>query len=61
MTSDASKMLLVGDNPFHGISHLSQERARSRNGNGGSPIDNARVVLASLENGADGASGPVEH
>ena len=22
------KMILIGDNPFHGISHLSQERAR---------------------------------
>ena len=24
------KVLLVGDNPFHGISHLSQERSRVR-------------------------------
>lgn len=48
--------LLVGDNPFHGISHLSQERARLR------PTPNAKdtadyaanLVKLSLENGADG-------
>lgn len=48
--------LLVGDNPFHGISHLSQERARLR------PTENAKdtaayatnLVRLSLENGADG-------
>jgi hypothetical protein len=48
--------LLVGDNPFHGISHLSQERARSR------PTEKAKdttqyaadLVRLSLENGADG-------
>jgi len=48
------KLLLVGDNPFQGISHLSQERARSR---GVSPADQAaNVVLTSLKNGADGFS-----
>jgi hypothetical protein len=48
--------LLVGDNPFHGISHLSQERARAR------PTEKATdttqyaadLVRSSLENGADG-------
>ena len=47
-------MLLVGDNPFHGISHLSDERARAR----GDEISHAEyaagLVLTSLENGADG-------
>lgn len=47
-------MLLVGDNPFHGISHLSQERARAR----GDEIDRteyaANLVMISLENGASG-------
>lgn len=47
--------LLVGDNPFHGISHLSQERARQR------PTEQAdlssyaaNLVKLSLENGAGG-------
>jgi hypothetical protein len=48
--------LLVGDNPFHGISHLSQERARSR------PTEKVTdttqyasdLLRLSLENGANG-------
>ena len=32
MINSTQKLLLVGDNPFHGISHLSQEQARSRTG-----------------------------
>ena len=54
MNNEASRVFLVGDNPFHGISHLSQERARSRSGAGDSPADKADVVLTSLRNGADG-------
>ena len=54
MNNHTSKLLLVGDNPFHGISHLSQERARSRVGAGDSPSGKANVVLASLSSGADG-------
>jgi hypothetical protein len=54
MTNERKKLLLVGDNPFHGISHLSQERARAR----GNDIDNteyaAKLVITSLENGASG-------
>jgi len=51
------KLLLVGDNPFQGISHLSQERARSRGETIVSPADKAaNVILASLKNGADGFS-----
>jgi len=51
------KLLLVGDNPFQGISHLSQERARSRSETIVSPADKAAdVVVASLKNGADGFS-----
>ena len=30
MAAKRNLELLVGDNPFHGISHLSQERSRSR-------------------------------
>ena len=54
MGNERKKMLLVGDNPFHGISHLSQERARVR----GDAITHAeyaaKLVMTSLENGADG-------
>jgi hypothetical protein len=50
----AEKLLLVGDNPFHGISHLSQERVKDR----GNSITTAKyaadLVAASLENGANG-------
>ncbi len=54
MSNQASKIFLVGDNPFHGISHLSQERARSRSGNTDSTADYADIVLSSLDNGASG-------
>ena len=48
------KMIFVGDNPFHGISHLSDDRARSR-GNEIFDIDYAtKLVISSLENGANG-------
>lgn len=54
MNSKDSKVVLVGDNPFHGISHLSQERARSRSHTVTSSKEAAKVVRTSLENGADG-------
>ena len=54
MSKERSMMLLVGDNPFHGISHLSQERSRAR----GNAITHAEyaaeLVEISLENGANG-------
>ena len=46
--------LLVGDNPFHGISHLSQERARVRGDGSTYPKYAANLVVTSLENGANG-------
>jgi hypothetical protein len=48
--------LLVGDNPFHGISHLSQERARARTvePNADSTQQATRLVELSLQNGANG-------
>jgi hypothetical protein len=46
--------LLVGDNPFHGISHLSQERARARGDTSTHFEYAASLVLTSLENGANG-------
>lgn len=45
-------ILLVGDNPFHGVSHLSQERAKSRGLF--SKEHAADLVTISLQNGADG-------
>ena len=57
MNDQVSKLLLVGDNPFQGISHLSQERARNRGKNIVSPAKQAaNVVLSSLKNGANGFS-----
>ncbi len=55
MPKDSIK-LLVGDNPFHGISHLSQERARERSGlkNIDNPEQAAHLVKLSVKNGADG-------
>jgi hypothetical protein len=55
MTSKTRKILLVGDNPFHGISHLSQERARDRAA-GESAAEKANIVKTAIENGADGFS-----
>ena len=48
------KVLLVGDNPFHGVSHLSQDRARERNQEITNAEYCANLVRLSLENGADG-------
>lgn len=54
MNSRNEKVLLVGDNPFHNISHLSQERSRARSGAVSSPEHAADLILVSLENGANG-------
>jgi len=48
------KVLLVGDNPFHGISHLSQERSRIRGDTPTNPDYAARLIGLAVENGADG-------
>jgi hypothetical protein len=47
---------LVGDNPFHGISHLSQARARERIDleNPSGVEQAAKLVKLSMQNGADG-------
>jgi len=54
MNNETKKLLLVGDNPFHGISHLSQERARVRGNTMTYPKYAADLVITSLENGANG-------
>jgi len=48
------KALLVGDNPFHNISHLSQERIRNRGENALSEDRAADLVSISLNSGANG-------
>jgi hypothetical protein len=54
MWDKEEKLLLVGDNPFHGISHLSQEKARVRDAKIDYPEFAADLVMTSLENGANG-------
>jgi hypothetical protein len=48
------RLLLVGDNPFHGISHLSQEKAIARGKDLLNPQYAAGLVRTALDNGADG-------
>jgi hypothetical protein len=47
-------MLLVGDNPFHGISHLSQDRVRARGESITRAEHAAEVVKTALANGSEG-------
>lgn len=49
-----TSMILVGDNPFHGISHLSQDRARTRVNEIAETEYAAQLVLSSIGNGANG-------
>lgn len=46
--------MLVGDNPFHSISHLSQERSIARGGTVSCPERATDLILTSLDNGANG-------
>jgi hypothetical protein len=45
---------VIGDNPFHGISHLSQAKSRSRDGGVLVPKTGAAIVKSALTNGAGG-------
>jgi hypothetical protein len=54
MANENERLLLVGDNPFHGISHLSQERARARSEQISFTEFAANLVVSSIENGANG-------
>ncbi|MCW4029808.1 MAG: hypothetical protein NWE92_09220 [Candidatus Bathyarchaeota archaeon] len=47
-------LLLVGDNAFQGVNHLSQDRARVRVNDITSPDYCAELVLTAIGNGADG-------
>ena len=44
----------MGDNPFHGISHLSQERVKNRSTSITDPNFAANLVATSIHNGANG-------
>jgi hypothetical protein len=48
------KVLLVGDNPFQGVSHVSQEQSRRRGQAVTTTTFAAQVVMSALENGAEG-------
>jgi hypothetical protein len=48
------KLFLVGDNPFHGISHLSQERSKARISVSENPDVAANLVCLAVDNGANG-------
>jgi hypothetical protein len=48
------KLLLVGDNPFHGISHFSHERSKARISVSENPDAAANLVCLALDNGANG-------
>jgi hypothetical protein len=54
MGTESGKLLLVGDNPFHGISHLSEDRARARGDEISKAEYAAELVLSSFKNGANG-------
>ena len=54
MVDNIERLLLVGDNPFHGISHLSQDRARARDEQIRFTEHAANLVVSSISNGANG-------
>lgn len=51
---NSSIALLVGDNPFHNISHLCQERTRLRETGMSSPERAADLIHLAVENGGNG-------
>ncbi len=51
---NGDRLLLIGDNPFHGVSHLSQARARARQAGITTAGCAAGVVAAAVESGANG-------
>jgi uncharacterized protein (DUF486 family) len=54
MVDKTDRVLLVGDNPFHNISHLSQDRTKLRDRSVVNPSYAAKLVMTSLDNGANG-------
>jgi hypothetical protein len=54
IVNKSDKVFLVGDNPFHDISHLSQDRTKLRDRSVVNPRYAAELVMTSLDNGANG-------
>lgn len=54
MSKEKRPIFLVGDNPFHGISHLSQERSRLRGNEIAQGEYDADLVTTSINYGAGG-------
>jgi hypothetical protein len=54
MNTAQDKLLYVGDNPFHNISHLCQERARDRVEDPSEPKYAAKLISLAVDNGANG-------
>jgi hypothetical protein len=54
MSNEKRPVFLVGDNPFHGISHLSQERSRLRGNAIAQDEYDANLVMTSIDSGAEG-------
>ena len=52
--NSGERLLLVGDNPFLSISHLSQRAARERLEDPSDPVFAASLLQLALENGANG-------
>lgn len=52
--STSEKLLLVGDNPFLGVSHLSQEQAKARGADVTTAAHAGELLATALENGANG-------
>jgi hypothetical protein len=50
----STKVILVGDNPFHGVSHVSRERSLLRDSNVIDTRFAAELVMSSAANGANG-------
>jgi hypothetical protein len=50
----SQKALLVGDNPFHNISHFSQDKMRARDPGISTPTKAADLIVTAFENGANG-------
>lgn len=54
MNGDLKTKLLIGDNPFHGVSHLSRDRAIKRGKDVLQTTNGAEIVLNAFHHGADG-------
>jgi hypothetical protein len=52
--STSERLLLVGDNPFLNISHLSQRKTRERLEDPSDPVIAANLLHLALNNGANG-------